>query len=54
MVRGYEIERDILRDRMVRSERTSVEEAELIATGCAATVRSAAATSSSWKRHWAR
>ena len=31
MVRGYEMEMDILRDRMVRAERTSGEEAELIA-----------------------
>ena len=53
MVRGYEMEMDILRDRMVRAERTSGEEAELT-PGCAATFRSAAATSSSWKRHWAR
>ena len=30
MVRGYEMEMDILRDRMVRAERTSGEEAELI------------------------
>ena len=31
MVRGYEMEMDILRDRMVRAERTCGEEAELIA-----------------------
>ena len=31
MVRGYELEMDILRDRMVRAERTCGEEAELIA-----------------------
>ena len=31
MVRGYEMEMGILRDRMVRAERTCGEEAELIA-----------------------
>ncbi len=52
MVRGYELEMDILRDRMVRAERTCGEEAELIAR-LRSDLSSAAATSSSWKRHWA-
>lgn len=53
MVRGYEMEMDILRDRMVRAERTSGEEAELIAR-----LRSDLSLSRSHEqqleRHWAR
>lgn len=53
MVRGYEMEMDILRDRMVRAERTCGEEAELIAR-----LRSDLSLSRSHEqqleRHWAR